>query len=273
MLLQKKEPMVGKVILIEATKILKNPAQPRKVFQEEQLRALARSIQQNGLLQPLIVRKNDFERYELISGERRLRACISIGKKQVPCIVVEKSEREATILALVENIQREDLNVFEQAQALKKLLLEWNFTQEQAAHQLGMAQSTVANKLRLLRLTEPEQDIILRNQLTERHARALLCIADENKRLQLLKEIVKRNLNVAQTEDLIHRRKQFIVEKRKKNPPIIKDVRVFINTINKALLVMKQAGIPASAKKVQQEGFIEYTVRIPVKDGSIVESA
>lgn len=263
MLLQKKEPVVGKVILLEVKNIHQNPAQPRKVFSEKQLRILADSIRQNGLLQPLTVRKDRYDRYELISGERRLRACALIGMRHVPCIVIQKTEQESAVLALIENLHREDLNLFEQALALKKLLAEWHLTQEEAASRLGMAQSTLANKLRLLRLSAKEQELILRHNLTERHARALLYVEEEAKRWELLQKIIANHLNVAQTEALLAEQKK--AQKKHKNPPIIKDVRLFVNTINKAVKIMKLSGIPATAKRRENDEFIEYTVRIPLK--------
>lgn len=263
MLLQKKEPVIGKVVLLEVKSIHQNPAQPRKVFSEIQLRVLADSIRQNGLLQPLTVRKDQYDRYELISGERRLRACALIGMRRVPCIITQKNEQESAVLALIENLHREDLNIFEQALALKKLLAEWRLTQEEAASRLGMAQSTLANKLRLLRLGDKEQDLILRHNLTERHARALLHIEDPDRRRDVLQKVIDQNLNVAQTEALLDAQKE--EPKKQKHPPIIKDVRLFINTINKAVKIMKLSGIPATAKRREDGEFIEYTVRIPLK--------
>lgn len=261
MLLQKKEQTISRVVLIEARAIHRNPAQPRKVFAEDKLRILAHSIQQNGLLQPVSVRKDQFGRYELISGERRLRACVMAGIQLVPCIILVRSEEESAVLALIENLHREDLNLFEQAKALQALLCEWQLTQEQAASRLGMAQSTLANKLRLLRLTEAEQSMIIQHHLSERHARALLKLQDPLKRELALQTVVRLGLNVTQTEELVSDRTA--PPKRQEHPPIIKDVRVFVNSINKAIQAMKASGIEATSKRREDDEVIEYVVRIP----------
>lgn len=272
-LAQKKERIVNRVILLDINEIKTNPAQPRTNFMPEQLQVLANSIKENGLLQPITVRKNFKGWYELISGERRLRACAMLGNQQIPCIIVDKSERESAVLSLIENIHREDLDIFEQASALKKLIAEWNVTQEEAALKLGMAQSTVANKMRLLKLTEEEQYLILKNKLTERHARALLKIDDDNKRKEIIDVIAKKGLTVAQTDKYIS---ELLTNSRETVPreqhgqhtvPIIKDVRVFVNSINKAIRAMKEAGIPALAKRREEREYIEYIVRIPTNKG------
>lgn len=259
----KKEKTVNRVVMLDVDAIDTNPAQPRIHFAEEQIGTLAQSIRENGLLQPLTVRKNYKGLYELISGERRLRACKLLGHEQVACIIMDKSDRESAVLALIENIHREDLNIFEQAGALKRLISEWNVTQEEAAVKLGMAQSTVANKLRLLKLSEEEQQLILNGNLTERHARALLKLPEEEQRKAAITYISEKQLTVAQTEQYLLSLQE---EKHKKKLiPIIKDVRIFLNTINKAIRVMKDAGIPATSEKREQDEFIEYVVRIPMK--------
>lgn len=260
---QKKERIVNKVILLAISEIRTNPAQPRSDFSKEQLLVLANSIKENGLLQPITVRKSDLGYFKLVSGERRLRACAMLGYKQIPCIVVSKTERESAVLALIENIHREDLNIFEQALALKKLIAEWGVTQEEAAIKLGMAQSTVANKMRLLKLTEEEKQMILQYHLTERHARALLKIDDINTRKAVIEQIVQKSMTVAQTDAYITSLGE--MRHKQKTVPIIKDVRLFVNTINKAVRVMKEAGVPAIAKKREEQDFIEYIVRIPTK--------
>lgn len=257
----KRDKVVNRVVLLDIGEIQTNPAQPRTVFDEEQLQALAESIRLNGLLQPVTVRKSYKGCYELVSGERRLRACRMLGRQKIECIIVDKSERESAILAMIENLHREDLNFFEQANALKNLIHEWNVTQEEAAARLGIAQSTVANRLRILKLTPPEQEEILRCRLTERHARALLKLEDPEKRMEAIRHVARQGYNVAQTEQYIA---GLLEEKhRKKYVPIIKDVRIFLNTINKAISVMKSAGIPASTQKVDEEQYIEYIIRIP----------
>ena len=259
-----KEKQVNRVISIHINEIFPNPNQPRTEFNEQELQQLSDSIRVNGLLQPLTVRKNVYQQYELISGERRLRASKLAGLTEIPAIVVDTDERQSAIFALIENIQRADLNFFEEAIAIKNLISEWNITQEEASERLGKAQSTLANKLRLLKLGSEEQQMILQNGLTERHARALLKINDEKKRTQALIHIVEKKMNVVQAETFIE---QLLSEPKpeKKRILIIKDVRLFINTINKALDTMKRAGIKVEAEKKQDDEFIEYVVRIPIK--------
>lgn len=259
-----REKTIGKVMLIDIHQIVPNPSQPRRYFAEDELEELANSIRQNGLLQPLTVRKNRQDQYELISGERRLRAGKLAGLTQIPCILVETDERQSAVFALIENIQRADLNFFEEAKAIMNLIAEWGITQEEASEKLGKAQSTVANKLRLLRLEEAEQQAILINGLTERHARALLKIEDPALRMQALDQIIQKKMNVSQAEEHIRRLLQ-PSKGHQRRVVLIKDVRLFLNTINRALDTMKQAGIPAEAEKKQDDRYIEYVVRIPMR--------
>lgn len=255
-----KERAVNNVILIEIDQIRLNPAQPRMTFPQEQLRVLADSIRENGLLQPITVRKNFKGVYELISGERRMRACSLLGYREIPSIVVEKSDRESAVLALIENIHREDLDMFEQALALKKLISEWNVTQEEAALKLGMAQSTVANKIRLLKLSYDEQQIIMENHLSERHARALLKLDDELSRLKVIKEIISKNMTVVQTDRYIENLKS--TKKNQKRVHVIKDLRLFNSTLNKAIKVMKEAGISTVLEQKKYTDCVEYVIRV-----------
>jgi len=254
-----------RVMHIRIEDIRPNPHQPRTVFHPEELKALSDSIRQNGILQPLTVRQYG-NLYELIAGERRLRAAKMAGLRSVPCIVMEINDRNSAILALVENIQRQDLNYFEEAAALEKLITYYGMTQEDAAVQLGRAQSTVANKLRLLRLTPKERNYILENQLTERHARALLKLASPEERMAVLEKITKLGLNVEKTELFIeekinHTREQ---ENFRKRSVLFRDVRLFTNTIQKAVETMQAAGISAESQKMQFSDYIEYRIRIPL---------
>lgn len=262
-----KEKAVNKIVMINLNEILPNPNQPRLVFEEQELRQLADSIRLNGLLQPLTLRKNREGSYELISGERRLRAGKLAGFEQLPCIVVDTDERQSAVFALIENIQRADLNFFEEAKAIQNLIVEWNITQEETSARLGKAQSTVANKLRLLKLTEAEQQTILQGGLTERHARALLKIEDPALRREVTAKIIQEKMNVIRAEAYIERRLAEAaspVRAEKRRVLIVKDVRLFLNTINKALDTMKRAGIPAQAEKKEDGEYIEYLVRIPL---------
>lgn len=265
-----KEKQINKVIEVELRYIKPNPHQPRINFPDNEIKTLADSIAQNGILQPLSVRR-DGERFILIAGERRLRAAKLCGLKYVPCIVHDINDRNSAILALVENIQRQDLSFFEEAIAIEKLITYYGMTQEDAASKLGKAQSTIANKLRLLRLTPEERELIMKFDLTERHARALLKLASPEERLCVLDKIIKNNLNVERSEKLIE---DFIGIKKerasyKKRSKVFQNVKMFVNTINKAVETMQAAGISADSKKIQNEDYIEYRVRIPIQKKQI----
>lgn len=261
-----KEKQVNKVLEVAVEDILPNPYQPRSDFEQSDISSLAESISQNGILQPLTVRRIG-DKFELIAGERRLRAAKSCEMEFVPCIVYDISQRESAILALVENIQRQDLSFFDEAAAIEKLITHYGMTQEDAAAKLGRAQSTVANKLRLLRLTDKERELIIKYGLTERHGRALLRLGSAEDRLFILGKIIKSNLNVERSEKLID---EFIGSQRdkvsyKKRSIVFQNVKMFVNTINKAVETMQAAGISADSRKIQNEDYIEYRVRIPIQ--------
>ena len=256
----------NKISEIPIIKIRPNKAQPRKVFNEDELSALSRSIAENGILQPLTVRKASQSEFELIAGERRLRAAILAGMKRVPCIIVKCSDKESAVYALLENLQRADLGIFEEARGISRLIRRYGLTQEQAADKLGKTQSTIANKLRLLKLSSEEQEWIENAGLTERHARALLRIDDEDIRREVLSKIISDNLNVSQTEALvgIYKHNNPKTEKnRGRSKAVIKDIRIFLNSINRAIDTMRLSGIDAQSVKTDSENFIEYTIRIP----------
>ncbi|MBR6617602.1 MAG: ParB/RepB/Spo0J family partition protein [Oscillospiraceae bacterium] len=263
--LQKAKPDEVKIVSIPTDRIRPNPHQPRTVFSDSELRQLSDSIRQNGILQPITVRQKG-ERFELIAGERRLRAAKIAGLRAIPCIIMDITERNSAILALVENIQRQDLNFFDEAAAIEKLISYYGMTQEDAAIKLGKAQSTIANKLRLLRLNFTEREFILQNNLTERHARAILRLANVVDRREMLDKIVKYHLNVERTEQLIDEKigKTREKENLRKRSVLFRDVRLFINTIQHALENMQSAGIPASSQKMQFDDYIEYRIRIPL---------
>lgn len=289
-----KEKILNKVVLLNVREILPNPSQPRKDFNIIELENLALSIKQNGILQPITVRKNLLGKYEIISGERRLRACKLIGLRTVPCIIIETDQRQSAILAILENVQRQDLNFFEEAKAIVSLISEWEITQEEIANRLGKAQSTIANKIRLLKLTKREQTIIVNSNLTERHSRSLLKIDDKDIRYKALNFIIHNKLNVNQTDEYIDNFISGIIDidgnsvlekifecdiheeesdetkninkskNKKMKIPIVKDIRLFLNSINKAIDTMKSAGINAYTKKNETDNYVEYVVRIPL---------
>ncbi|MDD5923352.1 MAG: ParB/RepB/Spo0J family partition protein [Clostridia bacterium] len=261
----------NKITQIPINKIRPAKYQPRRVFNENELSSLAESITHNGILQPLTVREVNKNEYELIAGERRLRAAQWAGLSKVPCIINNCTDNKAAIYSLIENIQRSNLNPFEEAEGIKRLMVELSLTQEQVAMRLGKKQSTIANKLRLLRISEDERNWIIKEGLSERHARALLIIDDVALRKNILSRVIINKLNVTQTEELIRQvltDDSFLSKSKKKNitkTPVIKDVRIFMNTINKALDTMKRSGIEANAEKVETDDYIEYSLRIPKK--------
>lgn len=262
-----KEKEENKIVQIPVDSIIPNPHQPRTEFDHSDISSLAESICQNGILQPLSVRKIAGG-YELIAGERRLRAAKVSGLKYVPCIILDITERTSAILALVENIQRQDLSFFDEANAIEKLISYYGMTQEDAAVKLGKAQSTIANKLRILKLSDEEKELILKFNLTERHARSLLRLANKEDRLEILARVIKNNLNVEKTEQAIDEYIGKVKEKEsyKKRSIVFRNVKLFVNTINKAVETMKAAGIPADSEKIQREDCIEYRVKIPLME-------
>ena len=236
----------GKIYFLPIDQIHPSPFQARRTFEEQELAGLAQSIRENGLLQPISVRKAA-EGYELVAGERRLRACKLAQMTTIPAILCSYADEQTAALGLLENIQRTDLNPFEQAQGLRDILVLWDCTQAEAAKRLGMAQPTLANKLRLLQLTGDQRQFVLDNNLTERHARAVLRLP-ENRRSEALITIAKLLNSTAKGRHRIS---------------MVRDVRIFVNTIDHAIRLMTDNGVPATAHREEKDGYIEYTVRIP----------
>ena len=259
---------VGRVVSLPIEAVDPNPAQPRRRFEPQALRALADSINENGLLQPITVRKKPGGRYELIAGERRLQASKLAGRWEIAAIVVEADDKQSATLALLENLQRSDLSVFEQAEGFAALLCEHGYTQESLARQMGMAQSTLANKLRLLKLGGEERRLLEENDLTERHARALLRV-EEPERLEVLQLILARGWNVEQTEQYID---NLLVEKaeprQQRRQVVMKDARMFINTIDKTVEAIKRMGIALEAQQRCGDSYVEYILRVPIETGA-----
>ena len=257
----------GQILLIPINEIRPNPDQPRRNFNIHELQSLAESIRQNGIIQPVTVRLDSDGYYELISGERRLRASKMIGLTRMPCIVMEANDEKSATFALLENLQRQDLSFFEEATAIDRLMRDYALTQEQIAIALGKTQSAISNKLRLLRLRPDIRAMIAEHDLTERHARALLRINDEDKRRKALKKIIEKQMNVRQTEDFINALLTVKPKKRKKDPnklplKLYKDIRLFVNTIDKAVDSMRLAGMEAKATRKETSDYYEYVVRI-----------
>lgn len=252
-----------KVVEIPLEFIVPNPAQPRQTFVQSELDSLAESIRQNGLLQPILVRHQGYG-YELIAGERRLRACRIAGLEAIPCIVSNCDHQNSAIYALLENLQRADLQLFEEAEGIQNLIRLWGITQEEAAKRLGKSQSAIANKLRLLKLTPVERQKIMEAGLSGRHARALIRIEDEPLRMQILETIIGKQLNVAQTDRLVDRTLEQHPPKRNQHMTMVwKDYRIFLNTVNHAVAVMQASGIAADASSCETPSFYQWTVRIP----------
>ncbi|MBQ9743377.1 MAG: ParB/RepB/Spo0J family partition protein [Ruminococcus sp.] len=256
----------NKVIEVPTIQIRPNKTQPRKVFDEDELRMLAQSISTNGILQPLTVRRLSQSEFELVAGERRLRAAVLAGLSKVPCVLIKCTDKESAIFALLENLQRSDLNMFEEARGISRLIRKYGITQEEAAIRLGKKQSTIANKLRLLKLSLEDQDWIIQAGLSERHARALLRIDSDELRKEMLSRIVAEGLSAKDTEDQVMKllcRATITQSPKQEKRFVIRDVRIFVNTINKAVDTMRLSGINAVSKKLETEEFIEYTVKIP----------
>ncbi len=261
----------SRVLEIPTIQIRPNKTQPRKSFDEDELRLLSQSISTNGILQPLTVRRLSQTEYELVAGERRLRAAVLAGLSKVPCVLIKCTDKESAIFALLENIQRADLNMFEEARGISRLIRKYGLSQEEAAIRLGKKQSTVANKLRLLKLSMEEQDWILQAGLSERHARALLRIEEDEIRKEILSKIVAENLSAKDTEDIVVKllcRATVTESPTQDKKFIVRDVRIFVNTITKAVDTMRLSGINAVAKKSETEEYIEYTVKIPKSDAT-----
>lgn len=252
--------------LINHEDILPNPNQPRVRFDFDELEGLAISIRTSGLLQPINVRPLEDGKFELISGERRLRAARMVGLSKLPCIVMDVSDQQSALFALIENVQRQNLDFFEEAEAVERLMTEHGLSQDEISKKLGKAQSTLSNKLRLLRLPDDMRYRISSAGLTERHARTLLLLPDNSARNRALDIIIDRHLNVAESEKLISD-----ILKRRKNgsrPAVkgYKDMRIFINTLNHAVDTIRKAGIDADTAKSETDEYFEYVIRIAKPD-------
>ena len=256
----------NKILLIPQGDILPNPNQPRRRFDYDELEGLAQSIRANGILQPLLVRQLNDGKYELVAGERRLRAARLVGLTKVPCIVNEISEAESAVFAVIENLQRSNLDYFEEAEAIALLMSDYRLSQEELCKKLGKAQSTISNKLRLLKLSEEMRYRISRAGLTERHARTLLSITDEVQRARALSIIIDRHLTVSESETLVEQMLRKNETPKRQMLKGFKDIRIFINTLNNAVDTIRRAGIDADSVKTETDEYVEYIVRIPKLD-------
>ena len=256
-----------RILFLPVDAIAPNPDQPRRVFAQQELDELAHSIQALGLLQPLTVRRSAQGGWELVAGERRLRAARLAGLQEVPCLSLQIDSQRASLLALVENLQRKDLDFWEEALALEKLISTYHLSQEEAARRIGKSQSAVANKLRLLKLPREVLELLRDGGATERHARALLCLEDAQLQLQAAQTVVEQHLTVAQTEALTE---TLLLPpppdqpaRRPRRTFVVKDVRLFLNTVQRGLTLMRTAGVNAQCQREDGEEEILLTIRIP----------
>ncbi|SHH99040.1 nucleoid occlusion protein [Clostridium grantii] len=245
--------------------IVPNAYQPRKIFNEDTIEELAQSIRTYGIIQPLSVRKVKDNMFELVAGERRFRAAKKLGLIDVPAIIIDITDKQSAAIALLENIQREDLCFLEEAEAYSDLLQEHNFTQKELADKIGKRQSTIANKIRLLKLDQEIRSKILENKLSERHSRALLKLPNKEIQMKVLDKIIKESFNVKKSEELIDKEinkinGNVIAKDGKKKIKGIFSSRIYINTIKQ---VFDKYGINASYKSKENDEFVEVIIRIP----------
>ena len=257
------------IIYLPVEEIMPNRSQPRRVFDNSALVELSESIRNYGVIQPIVVRKiedlnGSVFRYELVAGERRLRAAKMADLLKIPCVLVDIGEKESAEVAIIENLHRKDLNIFETAAAISSLIEIYGVTQEEIARRLSITQSAVANKLRLLRLSEAEKRVILDNNLTERHARCLIRVEDEGVRWEILSQIVQRGLNVKESEEYINgvleaRDGVFVAESREVSGVKHGDC---VNIIQKAIDKLRKAGCETKSTCTETDDFYIYTITV-----------
>ena len=255
---------------ILAADIVPNPYQPRATFDDESIMELARSIEQVGLIQPLVVRRVGERTYELVAGERRLRACKLLQMEGIPCIVREEVEDEASaMMALIENLQREDLHFIEEAQCYSALLQTYNLTQDDLAKRLGKSQSFVANKLRLLKLSAQVKDAMKEANLSERHARSLLKLRSDEEQLEVIERITSKGLSVKETEKMVDKKLNALYDQRadgaRPRPMIVrlvKDYRLFMNSINISVNQLREAGFTVELEQAEQDNGVSIHIEV-----------
>ncbi|MGN8647651.1 nucleoid occlusion protein [Gracilibacillus sp. HCP3S3_G5_1] len=268
-LIEEPESYQDEVVFINIEDIEANRYQPRSIFDEEKIKELAQTLHTHGMIQPIVVRPIAEEegKYEIIAGERRWRAAKTLNWEKIPAIIREMTDKETASVALIENLQREELTVIEEAAAYEKLIEMHELTQEALAQRLGKSQSTIANKMRLLKLPEQVQQAILQKKITERHARALIALKNEELQLKILQQIMERDLNVKQTEAHIERllsdKKKPVKKPRLKG--INKDMRIAMNTIRQSLDMVSDTGINLETDEQDLDDFYQITIKIPKK--------
>ncbi|MBS4534955.1 nucleoid occlusion protein [Clostridium sp. D2Q-14] len=258
------------VINIPLNQIRPNPYQPRKSFSKRSIEELSKSIEAYGVLQPISVRKINDNTYELVAGERRLRAAEAVELTSIPSLIVNMKDQDSAVLALIENLQREDLNFIEEAEGYSNLINDHGLTQHELAEKVGKNQSTIANKLRVLRLSDEVKKNLLENGLSERHARALLKLPEEELQIKILDKIIKNDLTVKKTENLIKSILEDMTDIKEKEEEKVKqkiksmiNFKIYLNTLKNAYNAIKDSGIEAKYQEKDTGEFIEVTVKIP----------
>ncbi|SDN85093.1 chromosome partitioning protein, ParB family [Psychrobacillus sp. OK028] len=268
-MIEPRQNHLEEVLNIAIEKIVPNRYQPRTVFDDDKIEELARTIHTHGVIQPIIIRKMDDEKYEIIAGERRFRAMTKLKWTEVPAIIRNLSDKETASIALIENLQREELTAIEEAVAYQKLLKLHELTQEALAQRLGKGQSTVANKLRLLKLPQEVQEAIMKKELSERHARALMPIKEIETQIDLMNMAIEKQWNVKQLEEkvneIINPPEKNGKKDKSKRKVISKDVRIALNTIKQSLSMVTKSGINIKTEEEDTEEFYQITVKIPKK--------
>ena len=256
---------------IPISTIRPNPYQPRRIFNRKSLEELSQSIREYGVIQPISVRATAEDKYELIAGERRLRATEMAEILQIPALVVQYRDSESAIIALIENLQREDLNFIEESEGYYNLINDHNFTQQDLAKKIGKSQSTIANKLRLLKLPQEIKETLIREGLTERHGRALLKLPDDELKTIVIEKVIKNGLNVNNTENLVEdilsnlRGKEGEEKAPEQKIKSLINIRIYLNTVKKAFTAIKDFGVGATYKEVEKEDHVEVVIKIPKK--------
>ncbi|WP_394219071.1 nucleoid occlusion protein [Halobacillus trueperi] len=252
------------VVQVPVERVQPNRYQPRAIFNNEKISELAQTIHTHGMIQPIVLRRLNEEEYELIAGERRWRAVQSLGWETIPAIIREMNDSQTASVALIENLQREELTVIEEAVAYAKLLELHQITQEALAQRLGKSQSTIANKLRLLKLPESVQQAVMDKKITERHARALIALKDEEQQEKILAEIIEKQLNVKQTEERIAKLNDPAPKKKRpKMKGVNKDMRIAMNTIRQSLTMVTDTGIDLETDEEDHDDYYQITIKIP----------
>jgi len=260
--------LISNIIHIDVSKIIPNKNQPRKTFDDKSLEELSQSIKSYGIIQPITVRKIYDDIYEIVAGERRYKAVKMLNMETIPAVIIEVKEEDSAAMSLIENLQREDLHYFEEAMAFQRLIEEFGLSQTQLAQKLGKSQSTIANKMRILKLPQTVKDKLKEGNLTERHGRALLKIDDEELLLNIVDKIIKKDLNVGETEKLVDDIVKDIDEKKKKDKRYIRNFinyKIYINTIKNAYNEIVKTGIDAKFEQKESDEYIEIKVKIPKK--------